>query len=206
VTRGRLLAFLPRQGRQSVRAANETRGARGDDPLGILDIAAFVIDQRPVECLFWVTGGKTHCEYMISELPQIADIVGSGRCRRTGRQRSLALRWGNDQSELAPSWPESRRAACTARRLDPPASDQSPRRASVLAHPMPVLRHDMAGHKRAEQPLVPKRDDRYLLIRGETRLAEGARFRDKRGGIGMSRPFLGECQATARAPFCQTRQ
>jgi len=28
---------------------------------------------------------------------------------------------------------------------------------------------------------------------------------DKRGGIGMSRAFLGGCQATARVPFCQTR-
>jgi hypothetical protein len=28
--------------------------------------------------------------------------TSSGRCRRTGRQRSLALRWGNDRSRLAP--------------------------------------------------------------------------------------------------------
>ena len=37
------------------RAANETRGARPDDPSGILEITDVVIDQRPVECLFWVT-------------------------------------------------------------------------------------------------------------------------------------------------------
>ena len=51
----RLLAFLAHQRRQSVRAANEIRGARHDDLLGTLDIADFVIDQRPVACLLWVT-------------------------------------------------------------------------------------------------------------------------------------------------------
>jgi hypothetical protein len=50
----RLLAFLSHQGRQSVRAAIEIRGARRDDPLGTLDIADFVIDWRPVACLLWV--------------------------------------------------------------------------------------------------------------------------------------------------------
>jgi hypothetical protein len=50
----RLLAFLAHQRRQSVRAANEIRGARHDDLLGTLDIADFVIDQRPVACLRWV--------------------------------------------------------------------------------------------------------------------------------------------------------
>ena len=73
----RLLAFLPRQGRQSVHAANEIRGARRDDPLVFLDIADCVIDQGPVKCLLWVTGGKTPSEYMFSELPQLADIVRS---------------------------------------------------------------------------------------------------------------------------------
>ena len=53
----RLLAFLPRQRRQSVRAVNEIRGARRDDLLGTLDIADFVIDQRPVACLLWVISG-----------------------------------------------------------------------------------------------------------------------------------------------------
>ena len=53
----RVLAFLPRQRRQSVRAANENRGARRDDLLGTLDIADFVIDQRPVACLLWVISG-----------------------------------------------------------------------------------------------------------------------------------------------------
>ena len=39
-------------------------------------LAAVVAVNVP-ECLFWVTGGKTCCEYMFSELPQIADIVGA---------------------------------------------------------------------------------------------------------------------------------
>ena len=54
----RLLAFLPHQRRQSVRAANEIRGARRDDLLGTLDIADFVIDQRPVACLLWVSTAR----------------------------------------------------------------------------------------------------------------------------------------------------
>ena len=82
-----------------------------------------------------------------------------------------------------------------ARRLYPPASYRSPRRASVRAHPTPVLRHNMAGHKLAEGPLVPIRDDIYLLVRSEGRLAEGARSWDERGGIGISRAFLGEHRA-----------
>jgi hypothetical protein len=43
--------------REASRSAqpNETRGVRRDDPLGILDIADFVIDQRSVECLFRVS-------------------------------------------------------------------------------------------------------------------------------------------------------
>jgi hypothetical protein len=45
------------QGRQSVRVANEIRGARREAPPGFLDIADVVIDQRPVECLLWVMDG-----------------------------------------------------------------------------------------------------------------------------------------------------
>jgi hypothetical protein len=44
----RLLAFLPRQGRQPVRAADEIRGVRRQDPRGILDIADVGIDRRLV--------------------------------------------------------------------------------------------------------------------------------------------------------------
>jgi hypothetical protein len=77
--------------REASRSAqpNETRGVRRDDPMGILDIADFVIDQRSVECLFRVTGGKTPTEYMFSELPQIADIgsTGSPQLPETARYR-----------------------------------------------------------------------------------------------------------------------
>ena len=51
----RLLAFSLVKDASRSAQASETRGARRDDPLGVLDIADFVIDQRPVECLFWVT-------------------------------------------------------------------------------------------------------------------------------------------------------
>jgi hypothetical protein len=44
----RHLAFLPRQGRQPVRAADEIRGARRHDPRGILDIADVGTDRRLV--------------------------------------------------------------------------------------------------------------------------------------------------------------
>ena len=64
----------PGQGRQSVRAANEIRGARGDDPLGTLDIAEFVIDQRLVACLLWVTSGKLRDEHLSPGYPPIADL------------------------------------------------------------------------------------------------------------------------------------
>ena len=33
------------------------------------------------QCLFWVMGGKTRSEYMFSELPQIADIIGAPAAR-----------------------------------------------------------------------------------------------------------------------------
>ena len=44
---------------------------------GLSEIANVMIELRSVECLLWVTGGKTPSEYMFSELPQVADIVRS---------------------------------------------------------------------------------------------------------------------------------
>ncbi len=63
-----------------------------NDPPGVLDIADVVIDQRPVECLLWVTGGKTQSEYMFSEIPQVADITGSVGSLKTPRDSTAGFR------------------------------------------------------------------------------------------------------------------
>jgi hypothetical protein len=50
-------------------------------PPDVLDIAGAVIDWRSVECLLWVTDGKTPSEYIFSELLQVADIARSASSR-----------------------------------------------------------------------------------------------------------------------------
>ena len=44
---------------------------------GLSEIANVMIELRSVECLLWVTGGKTPSEYIFSELTQVADIARS---------------------------------------------------------------------------------------------------------------------------------
>ena len=92
------------------------------------------------------------------------------------------------------SWPEWRRAAYAARRLYTSVLPVS----TTCFSPGTPDAGSSAQYDRSqatEQPLVPIRDDIYLLIRSEGRLAEGARSWDERGGIGISRAFLGEHRA-----------
>jgi hypothetical protein len=176
-------------------------------------LRAFAAAGGPVRCRLRVTSGKTLCEYMFSELPQIPDIVGSAGCPRTACGRIVVLRRsargarkpageGGDQCALTPC-----RGRNGAEQLTPLGALEHRRPAglhhvlSVRAHPMPV------SWARRGRSQASRRGDRYRLMRSEGRFAEKRPVLEQSmPAPGMSRACPGRWQATAVAPFCQTRQ
>ena len=111
--------------------------------------------------------------------PEAADfpvnIVGSGRCRRTGRQRSFAVRWGN--SEQARPVVVAGMAQGGLCRSTPRPTGVQPVSTTCLSPGISDAGswHDMVGHKRTEQPLVPKPDTDTCSFGARVGSRKGAR-------------------------------
>jgi hypothetical protein len=122
--------------------------------------------------------------------------------RRSARGARKAAGEGGDQCALTPC-----RGRNGAEQLTPLGALEHRRPAglhhvrSVRAHPMPV------SWARRGRSQASRKGDRYRLMRSEGRFAESARsLEQSMPAPGMSRACPGRWQATARAPFCQTRQ